>query len=60
MPKLDVTVIANASTETKVVAEEAEKGYDLLVVGLEKTTVRDNTAIPSPTSGSCAPVSTVR
>ena len=31
-------------TETKVVAEEAEKGYDLLVVGLDKTTVRDNTA----------------
>jgi Kef-type K+ transport system membrane component KefB len=42
--KLDVTVIANATTETKVVAEEAEKGYDLLVVGLDKTTVRDNTA----------------
>src|SRR5437764_12927221 len=40
---LDVTVIANTTTETKVVAEEAEKGYDLLVVGLDKTTVRDNT-----------------
>ena len=40
---LDVTVSANTTTETKVVAEEAEKGYDLLVVGLDKTTVRDNT-----------------
>jgi Kef-type K+ transport system membrane component KefB/nucleotide-binding universal stress UspA family protein len=40
---LDVTVIANTTTETAVVAEEAEKGYDLLIVGLDKTTVRDNT-----------------
>ena len=40
---LDVTVIANTTTETEVVAEEAEKGYDLLVVGLDKTTIRDNT-----------------
>jgi Kef-type K+ transport system membrane component KefB len=42
--KLDVTVIANTTTDSKMVAEEAEKGYDLLVVGLDKTTVRDNTA----------------
>ena len=41
--KLDVTVIANTTTESAVVAEEAEKGYDLLIVGLDKTTVRDNT-----------------
>ncbi|MEA2979042.1 MAG: hypothetical protein QOF09_865 [Alphaproteobacteria bacterium] len=40
---LDVSVIPNASTQTEVVAEEAEKGYDLLVVGLDKTTIRDNT-----------------
>ena len=40
---LDVTVIANTTTETEIVAEEAEKGYDLLVVGLDKTTIRDNT-----------------
>ena len=40
---LDVTVIPNTTTETAAVAEEAEKGYDLLVVGLDKTTVRDNT-----------------
>jgi Kef-type K+ transport system membrane component KefB/nucleotide-binding universal stress UspA family protein len=41
--KLDVTVIPGTSTETNAVAEEAEKGYDLLVIGLDKTTVRDNT-----------------
>ena len=41
--KLDVTVIPNTTTEPEVVAEEAEKGYDLLVIGLDKTTVRDNT-----------------
>ena len=39
-PALDVTVIANQAPEPEVVAEEAEKGYDLLVVGLEKTIVR--------------------
>lgn len=39
---LDVIVIASATTETGLVAEEAEKGYDLLVVGLDKTIVRDN------------------
>jgi Kef-type K+ transport system membrane component KefB/nucleotide-binding universal stress UspA family protein len=39
---LDVMVIPNATAETEVVAEEAEKGYDLLVVGLDKTTIRDN------------------
>jgi Kef-type K+ transport system membrane component KefB len=38
----DVTLIPNTTTEPAVVAEEAEKGYDLLVVGLDKTTVRDN------------------
>jgi Kef-type K+ transport system membrane component KefB/nucleotide-binding universal stress UspA family protein len=40
---LDVTVIPNATTKPEAVTEEAEKGYDLLVVGLDKTTVRDNT-----------------
>jgi Kef-type K+ transport system membrane component KefB/nucleotide-binding universal stress UspA family protein len=39
----DVTVIPDATTKREVIAEEAEKGYDLLVVGLDKTTVRDNT-----------------
>jgi nucleotide-binding universal stress UspA family protein len=41
--KLDVIVIPEASTSPEAVAEEAEKGYDLLVVGLDKTTIRDNT-----------------
>jgi nucleotide-binding universal stress UspA family protein len=40
---LDVKIIADATPEKDLVAEEAEKGYDLLVVGLDKTTVRDNT-----------------
>ena len=41
--KLDVTVIPDQTTETEPLAEEAEKGYDLLVIGLDKTTIRDNT-----------------
>jgi nucleotide-binding universal stress UspA family protein len=40
---LDVTVIPGTVTKTEVIAEEAEKGYDLLLIGLDKTTVRDNT-----------------
>jgi len=40
---LDVTVIPGTETKTEVIAEEAEKGYDLLLIGLDKTTVRDNT-----------------
>jgi nucleotide-binding universal stress UspA family protein len=39
---LDVTVIPNKTTDTEAIAAEAEKGYDLLVIGMEKTTVRDN------------------
>jgi nucleotide-binding universal stress UspA family protein len=38
--KLDVTVLTNKTTEKEVVAEEAEKGYDMMVVGLQNTTVR--------------------
>ena len=40
---LDVTVIPGQTTATEALAEEAEKGYDLLVIGLDKTTIRDNT-----------------
>jgi Kef-type K+ transport system membrane component KefB/nucleotide-binding universal stress UspA family protein len=40
---LDVTVIPNTAAEKDRVAAEAEKGYDLLVIGVDKTTVRDNT-----------------
>src|SRR5205823_4096317 len=38
--QLDVTVLTNRTTETEVIAEEAEKGYDMFVVGLRNTTVR--------------------
>src|SRR4029077_3783067 len=38
--KLDVTVLPNKTTETEVIAEQAEKGYGMLVVGLKNTTVR--------------------
>jgi Kef-type K+ transport system membrane component KefB/nucleotide-binding universal stress UspA family protein len=41
--KLDVKVMPDQTTETEPLAEEAEKGYDLLVIGLDKTTIRDNT-----------------
>ncbi len=41
--KLDVIVIPDQTTATEPLAEEAEKGYDLLVIGLDKTTIRDNT-----------------
>jgi Kef-type K+ transport system membrane component KefB/nucleotide-binding universal stress UspA family protein len=41
--KLDVTVIPDQTTATEALAEEAEKGYDLLIIGLDKTTIRDNT-----------------
>jgi nucleotide-binding universal stress UspA family protein len=47
--KLDVTAIAQASAEPEVVAEEAEKGYDLLVVGLERTTLRGSGFHPNLT-----------
>ena len=40
--KLDVKVIPDQTTATEPLAEEAEKGYDLLVIGLDKTTIRDN------------------
>jgi Kef-type K+ transport system membrane component KefB/nucleotide-binding universal stress UspA family protein len=41
--RLDVKVIPDQTTETEALAEEAENGYDLLVIGLDKTTIRDNT-----------------
>ena len=39
-PKLDITTIAQATAEPETIAEEAKKGYDLLVIGLQKTAVR--------------------
>jgi nucleotide-binding universal stress UspA family protein len=38
--KLDITTIAGAAPKNKVIAEEAAKGYDLLIIGLEKTVAR--------------------
>ena len=40
--KLDVTTIVENSPEPKAVAAEAEKGYDLMIIGLEKTVARRN------------------
>jgi len=39
---LDVTTIVENAPNAKAVAAEAEKGYDLLIVGLEKTVARRN------------------
>ena len=38
--KLDVTTMVENSPEPKAVAAEAEKGYDLMIIGLEKTVAR--------------------
>jgi K+:H+ antiporter len=39
---LDVTTIVEKAPKSEVVAEEAEKGYSLMIVGLEKTVARRN------------------
>jgi nucleotide-binding universal stress UspA family protein len=41
-PKLDVTTIVEPAPKAEAVAEEAEKGYSLLIIGLEKTVARRN------------------
>jgi Kef-type K+ transport system membrane component KefB/nucleotide-binding universal stress UspA family protein len=41
-PKLDVTAILEKAPSAEAVAEEAEKGYSLLLIGLEKTVTRRN------------------
>ncbi len=40
--KLNVTTMVENSPQPKAVAAEAEKGYDLMIVGLEKTVARHN------------------
>jgi nucleotide-binding universal stress UspA family protein len=40
--KLAVTTIVENSPKPKAVAAEAEKGYDLMIVGMEKTVARRN------------------
>ncbi|HEU5017306.1 MAG TPA: universal stress protein, partial [Pseudolabrys sp.] len=39
---LDITTRLEKSPEPEAIAEEAEKGYDLLVIGVENTTVRQS------------------
>ena len=39
---LDVTTIVETAAKSKAVAEEAEKGYSLMIIGLEKTVARRN------------------
>jgi Kef-type K+ transport system membrane component KefB/nucleotide-binding universal stress UspA family protein len=40
--KLDVTTMVEKGSKSKAVAEEAKKGYDLLIIGLDKTVARKN------------------
>ena len=40
--KLNVTTIVENAPNTTAVAEEAKKGYDLMIIGLDKTVVRKN------------------
>ncbi len=40
--KLDVTAIVEKHPNTKLIIEEAEKGYDLMVIGIEKTVAHKN------------------
>jgi len=38
--KVEVTTVVHEAPSSDVIAEEAKKGYDLMVIGLEKTTSR--------------------
>jgi Kef-type K+ transport system membrane component KefB/nucleotide-binding universal stress UspA family protein len=38
--KLDVTTMAQQALKPEVIAEEAKKGYDLMIIGLDKTVAR--------------------
>jgi nucleotide-binding universal stress UspA family protein len=40
--KLDVTTMVENKARKEAVAAEAEKGYDLMIIGLDKTVVRKN------------------
>ncbi|MCF8476075.1 MAG: cation:proton antiporter [Pseudolabrys sp.] len=40
--KLEVTTMVEKSPKQEAIAEEAEKGYGLMIVGLDKTVVRKN------------------
>jgi Kef-type K+ transport system membrane component KefB/nucleotide-binding universal stress UspA family protein len=39
---VEVTAIVSKAPDSNVIAEEAKKGYDLLVIGVEKTVARKN------------------
>jgi K+:H+ antiporter len=39
---VDVTTIVHQAPDSNVIAAEAKKGYDLLIIGLEKTVARKN------------------
>jgi len=47
--KLDVTTIVAKSPKPEKIAEEAEKGYDLLIIGIAKTVARRNEFHPDVT-----------
>jgi Kef-type K+ transport system membrane component KefB/nucleotide-binding universal stress UspA family protein len=40
--QIDITTLVEKAPKPEAVAAEAEKGYGLMIVGLEKTVVRDN------------------
>lgn len=40
--KLDISAAAKAEPRSEHIAEEAEKGYDLMLIGLDKAVVRQN------------------
>jgi Kef-type K+ transport system membrane component KefB/nucleotide-binding universal stress UspA family protein len=40
--KLDVTTMVEQAPKSEAVAEEAKKGYDLMIIGLDKTVARRN------------------
>jgi Kef-type K+ transport system membrane component KefB/nucleotide-binding universal stress UspA family protein len=40
--KLAVTTLVEAGPKKAAVAQEAEKGYDLMIIGLDKTVIRQN------------------
>ncbi|HVV60566.1 MAG TPA: cation:proton antiporter [Pseudolabrys sp.] len=47
--KLDVTTIAESKVKPATIAEEAEKGYDLMVIGMSKTVARHHEFHPDLT-----------
>jgi nucleotide-binding universal stress UspA family protein len=44
-------VIPNRPLDTDTIAKEVDKGYDLMVIGMERTTVRDNSEFHADVTG---------